>query len=69
MWLDQLESEAVYAQETEGSLAQQYQVSLCYWVYVWVWVWVCLCSRAHAAGGVVAFSHMCCLNCAQAFLL
>lgn len=30
MWLDQLESDAVQAQETEGSLAQQYQVSLCW---------------------------------------
>uniref|UniRef100_A0A3Q2NMR6 Nesprin-1-like n=1 Tax=Fundulus heteroclitus TaxID=8078 RepID=A0A3Q2NMR6_FUNHE len=28
MWLEQLEKEAVHAQETEGSLAQQYQVSL-----------------------------------------
>lgn len=29
MWLDQLERDAVQAQETEGNLAQQYQVGLC----------------------------------------
>jgi len=28
MWLDQLETDAVQAQETEGNLAQQYQVSV-----------------------------------------
>lgn len=37
MWLDQLESEAAHAQETGGSLAQQYQVGL------GVSVCVCVC--------------------------
>lgn len=34
MWLDQLERDAVQAQETEGNLAQQYQVGLCVCVRV-----------------------------------
>lgn len=29
MWLDQLERDAMQAQETEGNLTQQYQVSVC----------------------------------------
>lgn len=36
MWLDQLERDAIQAQETEGNLAQQYQV--CMRVCVWVCV-------------------------------
>lgn len=35
MWLHQLERDTVQAQETEGSLDQQYQVSVC--------VWMCAC--------------------------
>lgn len=34
MWLDQLERDAIQAQETEGNLTQQYQVCVC--VCVWV---------------------------------
>lgn len=40
MWLDQLERDAIQAQETEGNLAQQYQVSVC----VCVRVSGCVCS-------------------------
>lgn len=43
MWLDQLERDAVQAQETESNLAQQYQVS----VHVWV------CARCQFTLGML----------------
>lgn len=58
MWLDQLESDAVQAQETEGSLAQQYQVSLHYCGCLWGCIYSCVLFKLGTLGTDVSIMSL-----------